>query len=332
MVLVGLVVGAAVVAVAVAIPWLPEGASDESDAVDLTYWIVTGICIAVFALVAAVSIYAVWKFRAPPDDLEDGKPIHGNTKLEIVWTLIPTILVTVISGISGWALLDIQTVAQGTRIVNVTAQQFAWSFAYPNANDVTSGELVLEQGEPVELRLTAKDVIHSFWVPEFRMKQDAVPGIVTSVKVTPKRPGSYEVICTELCGLGHSVMRARAVVLSAEDYAAWLQEQEGGQAGGGEPGGSGGGGADGMALFEQFGCGGCHTLAEAGSSAQVGPDLDNVLAGKDAEYVRTAIVEPNSEITEGFQPGVMPQDFGERIPSEQLDALVDYLLTATEAG
>jgi cytochrome c oxidase subunit II len=328
MVLVGLVVGAAVAVIAVAIPWLPERASEESDSVDLAYWVVTIICIVIFALVASVSVYAVWKFRAPPDDLEDGKPIHGNTKLEIVWTLVPTILVTAISAVSGWALLDVQNIAEGTRVVNVTAQQFAWSFSYPNANDSTSGELMLEQGTPVELRLTTKDVIHSFWVPEFRMKQDAVPGIVTSVKVTPKRPGEYELICTELCGLGHSVMRTRAVVLSSQDYDAWLREQEGGPGGGGG-GGGGGGAADGKALFAEFGCSGCHTLQDAGSTAQVGPELDRVLRGKDADYVRTAIVEPNREISEGFQPGVMPQDFGERIPQESLDALVNYLVEAT---
>jgi cytochrome c oxidase subunit II len=323
MVLVGLLVGAAVAVVAVVIPWLPEGATEEADAIDLTYWVVTIICIAIFALVAAVSIYAVWKFRAPPDDQEDGKPIHGNTKLEIVWTLVPTILVTAISGVSGWALLDVQNVAEGTRVVNVTAQQFAWSFSYPNANDRTAGELVLEQNTSVELRLTAKDVIHSFWVPEFRMKQDAVPGITTIVKVTPTKLGTYEVICTELCGLGHSVMRSRARVLSSKDYDAWLREEKAG-ASGGEAGGG-----EGEALFNELGCAGCHTLAAAGSSAQVGPNLDTVLKGVDADHVRTAIVEPNEEISEGFQPGLMPQDFGEQLSDEQLDALVDYLLEST---
>jgi len=326
MVLVGLLVGAAVAVVAVVIPWLPESAADESESIDLTYWVVTIICIAIFALVAAVSIYAVWKFRAPPDDQEDGKPIHGNTRLEIVWTLVPTILVTAISGVSGWALLDVQNIPEGTRVVNVTAQQFAWSFSYQNAGDRTTGELVLEQGTTVELRLTAKDVIHSFWVPEFRMKQDAVPGITTSVKLTPKKLGTYEVICTELCGLGHSVMRARTRVLSPQDYEAWLQEAEAGA-----PGGEGGE-ADGQALFKEYGCGSCHTLADAGSTAQVGPNLDTVLEGVDADYVRTAIVDPNQEISEGFQPGVMPQDFGERIPEDQLETLVDYLLEATGGG
>jgi cytochrome c oxidase subunit II len=325
MLLVGLVVGAAVAAVAVVIPWLPESAADEADSIDITYWVVTIICIAIFALVAAVSIYAVWKFRAPPDDQEDGKPIHGNTRLEIVWTLVPTILVTAISGVSGWALLDVQNVSEGTRVVDVKAQQFAWSFSYPNAGDRTTGELVLEQGTTVELNLTATDVIHSFWVPEFRMKQDAVPGITTHVKLTPKKVGTYEVVCTELCGLGHSIMRAQARVLSPEDYDAWLQEEAGAAAGGG-------GAADGRALFDQQGCTGCHTLVDAGSTAQVGPNLDTVLKGVDADFVRTAIVDPNQEIAEGFQPGVMPQDYGEQLSDEQLNALVDYLLQATGGG
>jgi cytochrome c oxidase subunit 2 len=331
MVLVGLVVGAAVGLVATLIPWLPPSATEEGDKIDLTYWVVTAICIAVFALVAAVSVYSVWKFRAAPDDMDDGKPIHGNTRLEVVWTLIPVILVSGISGISSWALVDIQNAPASARTVDVTAQQFAWSFSYPNANDVSSGQLVLENGTTVVLKMQSKDVIHSFWVPEFRMKQDIVPGITTRVKLTPTKVGTYDLICTELCGLGHALMRAQAVVLSHADYEKWVAEQKGGgqASGGGGGGGGGGASADGKTIFTQSGCSGCHTLADAGSTAQVGPDLDKVLKGKDADFVRTSIVDPNKEIAPGFQPGVMPQDFGTKLSDAELDALVDYLVKAT---
>jgi len=324
MVLVGLVVGAAVALVALLIPWLPTAASTEAGPIDQVYWFVTGICIFVFALVAAVSAYSVWKFRAAPDDHEDGKPIHGNTRLEIIWTLVPTILVTAISIYSGIALASVQEPSPDARTIKVTAQQFAWNFAYPNLSGRSTGDLVVQVDKPVVLEMTSKDVIHSFWVPQFRMKQDVVPGINTQVPFTPTKVGTFPVICTELCGLGHPTMRAEVRVLSAADYATWASQEKGGTATTGA-----GGGDAGKAAFEQFGCSSCHTLADAGSTAQVGPDLDKVLKGKDADFVRTSIVDPNKEIATGYQPGVMPQEFGDQVPEQQLDALVDYLVKAT---
>ena len=326
MVLVGVLVGAAVAVVAYFIPWLPQNASEEATSIDRLYWFVTIICIGIFALVAAVTVYSVWKFRAPPDDNEDGSPIHGHTGLEIVWTAVPAVLVTAISIYSGVVLAGVENAPDGSRQVSVTSQQFAWSFSYPDT-EVTSGELVLEVDEPVRLTLTSKDVIHSFWVPEFRMKQDAVPGTETHVVITPTKVGTYEVICTELCGLGHAVMRSQAVVLGSADYEKWMNEQK---SGGGAAGG--GGASDGEALFASNGCGSCHTLAAAGSTSEVGPDLDEVLKGKDAEFVRASIVEPNAEVAPGFQPGIMPETFDDQLSDEQLDALVKYLLDSSKGG
>ena len=325
MVFVGVVVGVAVAVVAYFIPWLPQNASEEATSIDRVYWFVTIICIAIFALVAAVSVYSVWKFRAPPDDNEDGSPIHGHTGLEIVWTAVPAALVTAISIYSGVVLAGLENAPDGSRKVNVSGQQFAWSFSYPGT-DVTSGQLVLEVDKAVQLTLTSKDVIHSFWVPEFRMKQDAVPGTETHVVITPTKVGTYEVICTELCGLGHAVMRSQAVVLGPGDYEKWMSEQKAGGAA------AGGGGSDGKALFASNGCGSCHTLADAGSTAQVGPNLDEVLKDKDAEFVRTSIMDPDAEIAPGFQPGIMPKTFGDQLSDEQLDALVKYLLDSTKGG
>ena len=325
MVLVGVLVGAAVAVVAYFIPWLPDAASEEATSIDRLYWFVTIVCIAIFSLVAAVTIYSVWKFRAPPDDNEDGSPIHGHTGLEIVWTAVPAALVTAISIVSAIVLIGVEDAPAGSRKVDVSAQQFAWSFSYPGTN-VTSGQLVLEVDKAVQLTLTSKDVIHSFWVPEFRMKQDAVPGTATHVVITPTKVGTYEVICTELCGLGHSVMRSQAVVLGPADYEKWLSKQKSGGAA------AGGGASDGKALFASNGCGSCHTLSAAGSSGQVGPNLDEVLKGKDAEFVRTSIVDPDAELAPGFQPGIMPKTFGDQLSDEQLDALVKYLLDSTKGG
>jgi cytochrome c oxidase subunit II len=336
MIVIGILTGLVSGAVAYFIPWLPDAASKEAGAIDAVYWFVAIICALIFALVAGVSIYAGWKFRAPPDDEDDGSPIHGHTGLEIAWTAIPTVLVVAMSVFSGVVLAQIENVKDPRRI-EVVAQQFAWSFHDPEL-DRTSGELVLQVDQPVELFLTSRDVIHSFWVPEFRMKQDAVPGVETRTVITPTKEGTFPVICTELCGLGHAAMRARARVLSVEDFRAWAAEAGQTEAGGGAGGAGdgdgegedGGGEAAGKAVFEEAGCGSCHALADAGTTQEVGPDLDKVLTGDHAseDHVRESIVNPNAEISEGYQPNVMPKDYEERLSDEELDALVQYLVGA----
>jgi len=322
MVLVGVAVGGALALVAVLIPWLPSADSSQAHKVDDVYWFVTIICMAIFALVAGVSVYAIWKFRAAPDDEEDGSPIHGHTGLEVVWTAVPAALVTAISIYSGVVLVQVERIPAEHRVIEVTAQQFAWSFTYPESK-VTSGKLALPINQPVELKLTAKDVIHSFWVPEWRMKKDAVPGIETDVIVTPTKLGTFTVICTELCGLGHAAMRAQALVLTQAGFERWLNKEKEAAAAAGS--------AQGKTLFTQQ-CGTCHTLADAGTTAEVGPDLDKVLAGKNADFIRKSIVDPNAEIAPGFQPNVMPGNFGESLSQQQLESLVEYLLDTAGKG
>jgi cytochrome c oxidase subunit 2 len=317
MVLVGVAVGGALALVALLIPWLPSADAKEAGPVDEVYWFVTIICIAIFALVAGVSVYAVWKFRAAPDDEDDGSPIHGHTGLEVVWTAVPAVLVTAISVYSGVVLTQIER-TKPDRVVQVTAQQFAWSFTYDEGGtEIKSGVLALPVDQPVELKLSALDVIHSFWVPEWRMKKDAVPGVETNVIVTPTKLGEFTVVCTELCGLGHATMRARALVLTEQGFQDWLREQREAAAAAGS--------AQGKTLFAQQ-CGSCHVLADAQSTGEVGPNLDNVLPGKGADFIRESIVNPNAEIAPGFaSPSVMPSTFGETLSQQQLDSLVEYL-------
>ena len=223
MILIGFLAGIGTGVVAYFIPWLPDAASKEADAIDEVYWFVAIICGLIFALVAGVSLYACWKFRAAPGDEDDGSPIHGHTGLEIAWTAIPTVLVTAMSVWSAIALIQVEDIPDKHRRIEVTGQQFAWRFTYPDL-DRSEGELVLRVDEPVELVLTAQDVIHSFWVPEFRMKQDAVPGVETRTVITPTKLGTYDVVCTELCGLGHAAMRAQVRVLPAAEYDRWADE------------------------------------------------------------------------------------------------------------
>ena len=248
--------------VAILIPWLPVSASKEAGRIHFVYWFTTVICIGVFAVVAAVLAYSVMHFRARPDDDSDGPPTHGHTTLEIVWTAVPAVLVTAISIVSAIVLAQNSHAGSDPLVVKVTAQQFAWQFTYPNGK--TYGYLTLPEGRHTKLRITSKDVIHSFWVPVLSQKQDAVPGQTNSLVVTPTHTGSFPVICTELCGLGHAVMRSHVDILTAAKYAAWVKA--GGQATGGSPG----------KIVFQGNCGGCHTLKDAGTSGTVGPNLDQL--------------------------------------------------------
>src|SRR5919204_6535846 len=177
LVAVGLAAAAVALAVALFIPWLPTPASKQADRIDFVFWFVSGISIAIFALVASVILYAVVRFRARPDDDSDGAPIHGHTGLEIAWTAVPAALVTAISVVSPVALTENDHLPKKHMRVNVTAQQFAWSFEYPAAKGLTVSTLHMPLAEAVELKMKSKDVIHSFWVPQFGQKQDVVPGI-----------------------------------------------------------------------------------------------------------------------------------------------------------
>src|SRR5262249_21743310 len=176
----------------------------------VTYWLATGISIVIFAVVAAVIVFSVVKFRVHKDDDRDGPPIHGHTTLEIVWTAIPAALVTVIAIVSAIVLHDNSLASGRNQLkVDVIAEQFTWLFKYTNgeARGVTSPDLYLPIDRSVTLQITSRDVLHSFWVPEFGQKQDAVPGRVNPLVITPTRLGRYPVVCTELCGPGHALMR-----------------------------------------------------------------------------------------------------------------------------
>jgi cytochrome c oxidase subunit 2 len=337
------VIAAAVTAVAVLIPWLPVSASKERDRIDLTYWLATGIAIMIFAVVAAAILYSVWRFRVHPDDDSDGPPIHGNTTLEIVWTAIPTVLVTVIAIVSAIVLHDNGTYGKNPMRVAVTAEQFTWSFQYLNgpAKGVVSPDLYLPLGKSVRLEITSKDVLHSFWVPEFGQKQDAVPGQVNPLKITPTRLGTYPVICTELCGLGHALMRRQAIVLSQADFAArrWAAALTGSTAPQTSTGPTGAGGVSGgKAVFAANGCATCHTFTPAGAKGTLGPDLDKLpaearRAGQPLEsFVRESILNPNAYIEPKFPKGLMPQNFGTKISKGDLDSLVQFLIQGSKGS
>jgi cytochrome c oxidase subunit 2 len=225
LVAIGVVLGVLVTLVAVLFQWLPTSASKEFDRIQDIYWFATVMSIAIFSLVGAVVVYSVWKWRVPLDDDRDGPPIHGHTGLEIAWTAVPAILVIALGIVS--AVVMSQNGEAGNRPLEVKAigQQFAWRFEYGDYGDFQTGELVLPVGREARFTMEALDVIHSFWVPNFGQKMDAVPGIETSILVTPTRTGEFAVVCTELCGLGHATMRAKARVVSQAEFDQWVAEK-----------------------------------------------------------------------------------------------------------
>lgn len=226
LVAIGVVIGVLVTLVAVLFQWLPTSASEEFDRIQDLYWFATVMSIVIFSLVGAVVVYSVWKWRVPLDDDADGPPIHGHTGLEIVWTTVPAILVIALGIVS--AVVMSQNGEAGNRPLEVNAigQQFTWKFRYTDYDDLTTGELVLPVGQEARFTMTAVDVIHSFWVPNFGQKQDAVPGIETTILVTPTRTGEFEVVCAELCGLGHATMRAKARVVTQAEFDKWVREKQ----------------------------------------------------------------------------------------------------------
>jgi cytochrome c oxidase subunit 2 len=225
LVAIGIVIGIAVTLVATLLQWLPTSASEEFDRIQDIYWFATVISIVIFSLVAAVVVYSVWKWRVAPDDDAEGPPIHGHTGLEIAWTAVPAILVIALGIVSAVVLSENGQARDDALQVTAIGQQFAWKFQYPGYDNVESGELVLPVDRQARFTMKAVDVLHSFWVPNFGQKMDAVPGIETEINVTPTRTGEFAVVCAELCGLGHATMRAKARVVTQAEFDKWIQEQ-----------------------------------------------------------------------------------------------------------
>ncbi|MDQ3851010.1 MAG: cytochrome c oxidase subunit II [Actinomycetota bacterium] len=327
MLVIGAVASALGIALGLAIDWFPVSASSQAGPIDTLWDVLVIASVPIFVLVCTVVGFSMWKFRMRPgEESLDGPPIHGNTRLEIVWTALPAILLVALCSYAWVVLRDIEAAEANEMRVNVVGQQFTWTFEYPQpgGKPVKSMQLYLPKDRPVRFYVRAKDVIHDFWVPAFRMKIDAVPGITTQYSVTPVKLGDFPVVCAELCGLGHAFMRVTSHVVAPATFAAWLRKQQApAQATGGQA-------PDGKKLFsdgngDATACGSCHTLADAGTTATTGPNLDKDLKGKDAAFIRASIVKPDAQIAKGFQRGVMPPNYGDTLSAQELDALVKYV-------
>ncbi|MGZ4185824.1 MAG: cytochrome c oxidase subunit II [Solirubrobacteraceae bacterium] len=371
MVVIGVIACAIGIPVALAIPWFPTDASRQAHNIHTLYDVLLIASVPVFVVVETVVLFSVWKFRMRPGQEEmDGPPIHGNTRLEVVWTAVPAILIVALCTYAYTVLRSNEDSKSNEMTVNVTARQFAFEFSYPTSDgkQVVSPILYLPEGRPVVFKLRALDVIHSFFVPNFSEKLDAVPGITTTLRVTPNRLGSYPVECTELCGAGHSLMRASARVLTPQQFQAWLSSQkpngpppvgtpppnavQPGVPGAASPGstsstssgssssgsGSQTSAAAGKAVFTgSAACSSCHTLAAAGATGTVGPNLDTTIvpdakkAGMPVKpFIMDSILKPNAFIAPGYGPNVMPQTFAQTLTQTQVQALVNFLSSVTK--
>jgi cytochrome c oxidase subunit 2 len=307
----------------------PTLASAEGQVVDDLLNLEFAIIAAIFALCMVFFFYSIIVFRRKKGETGDGEPFHENTPLEIAWTLIPLVLVLGMGVYTGGLLNEITNTEGAELEVNVTASQWSWSFEYPDSEIVTT-ELVLPVDQKVLFTFESTDVIHSFWVPEFRLKQDVVPGIETQLVVTPNEVGEYKVRCAEICGLQHAYMLAPVRVLEAGEYEAWVAENSA-QELPEDPV------ARGEIWATQFGCIACHSID---GSVVVGPSWQGVYGSEEAlddgttatvddEYLRESIMDPSAQLVDGFADA-MPKDFGERMSEEQIDDVIAYIASLAE--
>lgn len=237
---------------------MPVAAADDANTVDALFKVLFSIGVGLLLGMTAMVVVALIRFRRRPGDHLDGPAVEGNLPLEIFWTAVPAIVILIVGVYSydiyarmgGMADFNHHTTMSPSEVeqislgnppdpetviwggidhskgmafpVEVTAMQFAFIFHYPQQN-FTTAELHLPEGQPVELRLKSNDVIHAFWVPEFRLKQDVIPGQPTLLSFTPNRQGSYDIICAELCGSYHGAMRSKVVVEDPQNFEEWLR-------------------------------------------------------------------------------------------------------------
>ena len=294
-----------------------EQASNLARTVDNIFLFITLISVALLLGVTVCMIYFVYRYHktrhTTPEEIE------GNLPLEITWTVIPTILVMAMFYYGWIGFKEMRSPPENAMRVNVTGRMWSWAFEYENGKK--SDQLYLPIEKPVKLLIHSQDVLHSFYIPAFRIKEDAVPGLETFAWLTPIKEGEYDIQCAEFCGQRHSYMLTKAKVVSEEAFKAWYEE--------GLPSTSE---SRGKQIVQEKGCIACHTLDGTqliapsfkglfGKKERVvrGGKVEEVLV--DEGYIKSSVQEPNAQIVEGFQPLMPPQSLSE----EELQAVVQFL-------
>jgi len=292
--------------------------------VDQAFWINFWISIVLGLSVIVPMLYFAWKFRASNVKDEDISDVTHNTTLEIVWTLIPTALLMVLFyyGYSSMKVLRTMPAESESIVIHVEGKKWSWNHTYPaNKSGFVhkSAELYVPQSENVILKMTAplNDVIHSYFVPAFRMKEDVVPGRVTQQWFNAEKLGTFDVECAEYCGTRHSYMLSKIHVIPKDEYDAWFKSSS--KVGPGEKEVAK---SKGHELYDMNGCSGCHSINT--DSILVGPSLKGIGAKYDAQYLKDAIIIPDKDVPEEFSAGIMPPF---NLSDEDVTALVEYITT-----
>ena len=295
---------------------LPFAASSQAEPIDRLFDAHFKMIAGLFSLIVTLMLYALVVYRRRPGDEGEGDYFHGHTGLEIAWTILPFIFVV---GFGVWGsnmLIDITSAQENEMIVEVTGRQWSWSFGYPEAGDFSTQEMVVPVGQPLLLQMHSEDVLHSFWVPEFRIKQDLVPHSLTEMRITPTEIGEYKVRCAEICGFDHAIMVASVIVTDTVSFEEWLISSS-------DLPDATDAIAWGEKHYQDYGCAACHSTD---GSKMLGPTWqglynrqetleDGTAITADEDYIRTAIEDPALEIVSGFTNS-MPADFKEKFDAD----------------
>ncbi len=303
--------------------WFPAAATDFSGKVDFVYYVIYYSSIAIFVVLLAVFFYFCIRYRKNKNNQVAEKQVEHNYKLEVTWTIIPLILVMILFA---WGFIDFiksYVVPSDAIEYRVVGQKWNWIYTYPEIG-ATSSELVVPVGENVKLSFVSRDVLHSFFIPNFRIKRDVLPNTYTTLWFNVDAPGKYRVFCTEFCGDGHSTMLSSISAVTREEYEEHLKTLE--AANNLPPAELG------AQLYKSYGCNACHSID---GSNLIGPTwlglwgkerefTDGTRAIADENYLRTSIIAPGQEIVVGYN-NVMPS-FA-YLTETQIIGLIEYIKT-----
>ncbi len=336
-----LLVAASVAALALALgsasasaaPWVTAPASDASNLLSELFWLTLVLAGVVFVLVEALLIYSSLRFRRRAiSRTHEPAQIHGNTRLEVMWAIVPALILIGLFGVSVRTLNALGTTEPADAMhVQVQGRQFTWTFTYPDSGVSTTNELHLPVGKPIVFDVTAVDVIHSFWVPEMHGKIDAIPGKLTHIWWTPDHEGTFRGVCAELCGAGHATMLFTVTAEAQDAFDKWIQDQKSGAASASTAGAAGGDPQVGAQLIVQKGCPACHTIPGIpGANGTVGPNLAGVASRKQLaggavtnngpDDIKRWIMNPP-----GIKPGTLMPNLG--LSDAEATNIVAYLET-----
>jgi cytochrome c oxidase subunit 2 len=296
---------------------LPPQAGSLARRIDTLHYVVIGTSFVVAAAVFGIVIYFLVRFRERPGEPRRTYRVPKSLELVLTSVTLATFLGFWVVGFGQYR--EIRAVTPGAMRVYVVAKQWMWEAVYPDGTAVQD-DIRVPVGRPVVLLLTARDVIHSFYVPSFRLKQDVIPGRITTLEITATEPGTYDILCAEYCGTGHSRMRGRVIALSPEDYATWLAAHATPDLA-----------AAGEKLAAEHGCLRCHTVDGTphlgptwrGMYGSQVPLADGTTVVADEAFLTESMMDPNTKLHAGFQ-AVMPSYLGQ-LAGPEAAAIVEYI-------